>query len=126
MGILRQLSFSLNSIPGLAEAEHALDLGVCAIVHHNFFTTSKQPLRPIPAKPNLVGMTSWVSILYLLRKKLHGAILDFQNGHPCVPKIPKLVVSYRIRFMTFQSFNFFHHFRIFWRPFSIRPPMCSD
>ena len=41
------------------------------------------------------------------------AILDFQNGHPCVPKIPKLVVSYRIRFMAFQSLNFFPPFSDF-------------
>ena len=37
----------------------------------------------------------------------------FQYGHPCVPKISKLVVSYRIRFMAFQSFYFFPIFIFF-------------
>ena len=53
---------SLNSIPVPTEAESALDSGVRSFVRpsvrHDFFTTSKRPLRPIPAKQNLVGMTS--------------------------------------------------------------------
>ena len=48
---------SLNSIRALAEAESALDSGVHPFVCHDLFTTSKRHLRPIPVKPNLVGMT---------------------------------------------------------------------